>query len=136
MGISGGQRQRICIARSLYHKPRIMIFDEATSALDNESEARIQENMAVILRGRTSITIAHRLTTIIDSDMICFIADGKVQEKGSHKQLIDPEYIKANGYKGRYYRMASSQFDLPPLQLGDEVVVANEDEDAHEQSEE
>jgi ATP-binding cassette subfamily B protein len=117
MGISGGQRQRICIARALYHKPKILIFDEATSALDNESEARIQQNMGAILRGRTSFTIAHRLTTVIDSDMICFIADGKVQEKGTHAQLIDPEYLRANGYAGRYYRMATTQFDLPPLKL-------------------
>ncbi len=128
MGISGGQRQRICIARALYHKPRIMIFDEATSALDNESEARIQENMVTILRGRTSITIAHRLTTVMDSDMICFIAEGKVREKGTHKELIDPDYLQANGYKGRYYRMAATQFALPPLELDGEVLAAPEDD--------
>jgi ATP-binding cassette subfamily B protein len=80
--------------------------------------------MAVILRGRTSITIAHRLTTVMDCDMICYIADGKVQERGTHKQLIDPEFLKANGYRGRYYEMAASQFDLPPLRLESEASPA------------
>ncbi len=117
MGISGGQRQRICIARSLYRKPKIMIFDEATSALDNESEARIQENMNSILAGRTSITIAHRLSTIINSDKICFIFEGKVAESGTHEELINPEYIKEKGYKGMYYQMAKTQFNLPPLEI-------------------
>ncbi len=117
MGISGGQRQRICIARALYRKPKVLIFDEATSALDNESEKRIQENMQTILRGRTSITIAHRLSTIIDSDMICFIAEGKVAEKGSHEQLISVDYLKSKGYKGLYYNLAKAQFNLPELNL-------------------
>ncbi|MBT4838490.1 MAG: peptidase domain-containing ABC transporter, partial [Methylococcales bacterium] len=117
MGISGGQRQRICIARALYRKPTIMIFDEATSALDNDSEARIQANMETILKGKTSITIAHRLSTIIDSDMICYIKDGKVNEKGTHEQLIDPEFIKKNNYEGHYYGLAKGQFDLPELDL-------------------
>jgi ATP-binding cassette subfamily B protein len=117
MGISGGQRQRICIARALYRRPIIMIFDEATSALDNESEARIQENMKTILMGRTSITIAHRLSTIIDSDYICYIHDGKVAEKGRHQELTDPHYLRENNYKGHYYRLAQTQFDLPPLEL-------------------
>ncbi len=117
IGISGGQRQRICIARSLYRKPRIMIFDEATSALDNESEARIQDNMKTILQGRTSFTIAHRLSTIIDSDMICFISDGQVQEKGTHQELTDVEFLREAKYAGRYYNMAKTQFDLPDLEL-------------------
>ena len=117
IGVSGGQRQRICIARALYRKPKILIFDEATSALDNESEARIMENMHGILAGRTSFSIAHRLSTVMDSDLICFIKDGQVQERGTHKQLIDRNYLKAMGYKGLYYMMAQSQFDLPPLKL-------------------
>jgi len=117
ISVSGGQRQRICIARALYRKPKILIFDEATSALDNESEARIMENMQGILAGRTSISIAHRLTTVMDSDMICFIKDGQVQEKGTHKQLIDKHYLRAMGYKGLYYTMAQTQFDLSPLNL-------------------
>jgi ABC-type multidrug transport system fused ATPase/permease subunit len=117
IGISGGQRQRICIARALYRKPKILIFDEATSALDNESEKRIQENMHAILRGRTSITIAHRLSTVVDSDVICYISGGKVAEQGSHEQLIDIEYLKEKGFAGLYYRMAQEQFNLPPLNL-------------------
>lgn len=117
MGISGGQRQRMCIARALYRKPKIMIFDEATSALDNESEARILENMGDILTGKTSISIAHRLSTIIDSDMICFIKDGKVAEKGTHDELIDPVWVRKKGYTGLYYGLAKSQFDLPDLDM-------------------
>ncbi len=115
MGLSGGQAQRICIARALYRKPKIMIFDEATSALDNESERRITEQIKKVVRGRTTISIAHRLSTIMHCDMICFIDDGQVQEHGTHPELIDPEYLRANGYKGLYYRLAMTQFDLPPL---------------------
>ncbi|WP_319778230.1 peptidase domain-containing ABC transporter [Maridesulfovibrio sp.] len=117
MGISGGQRQRVCIARALYRQPKILIFDEATSALDNESESLIQENMRFILKGRTSITIAHRLSTIIDADKICFIADGKVSEMGTHKQLIDANYLRKMGYQGKYYKLAQTQFGLPDLDL-------------------
>ncbi|EWY37247.1 hypothetical protein N825_21190 [Skermanella stibiiresistens SB22] len=115
MGLSGGQRQRVGIARALYRRPKIMIFDEATSALDNESEARITQELKTVLVNRTSITIAHRLTTVMDSDRICFIKDGKVQEQGTHAQLIDPEFLKENGYTGLYYQLARTQFDLPPL---------------------
>ncbi|HEX2200680.1 MAG TPA: ATP-binding cassette domain-containing protein, partial [Gammaproteobacteria bacterium] len=115
--ISGGQRQRVCIARALYRRPRVMIFDEATSALDEKTQARIQENMENILKGRTSITIAHRLTTIKDSDMICYIAGGKVQEKGTHEQLTNPEYLMANSYTGLYYGLAKEQFNLQALSL-------------------
>ena len=134
MGISGGQRQRICIARALYRKPKILIFDEATSALDNESEKRIQENMQTILRGRTSITIAHRLSTIIDSDMICYIADGKAVEKGTHEQLTDPQYLKQNGYTGLYYKLAQPQFSLPPLDLGADEKPPQAQDPAPEES--
>ncbi len=115
IGISGGQRQRICIARALYRNPSILIFDEATSALDNESEKQIQHNMENILKGRTSITIAHRLSTIVNADVICYISDGKVAEMGAHAELTDPDYLKEKGYKGSYYNLAKSQFDLPPL---------------------
>jgi ATP-binding cassette subfamily B protein len=117
VGISGGQRQRICIARALYHEPRIIIFDEATSALDNESEERIMAQLEHILHNRTAIMIAHRLTTIQNCDRICFVKDGKVREMGSHKELLDQTYLKENGYQGLYYHLARTQFDLPPLEL-------------------
>lgn len=114
--LSGGQRQRVCIARALYRRPRIMIFDEATSALDNQTEELIIKQLKEkVLPGRTSISIAHRLTTIMNSDRICFIRDGIVQEQGTHSQLIDPLYIRERAFKGLYYNLAQTQFSLPPL---------------------
>ncbi|MBW1802264.1 MAG: ATP-binding cassette domain-containing protein, partial [Deltaproteobacteria bacterium] len=117
MGISGGQRQRVCIARALYKQPKILIFDEATSALDNESEKLIQSHMREILKGRTSITVAHRLSTIVNADKICYIFNGKVAEMGTHNDLTNPEYIRENGYSGLYYNLAREQFNLPPLKM-------------------
>ncbi|MEI6985180.1 MAG: peptidase domain-containing ABC transporter [Rhodospirillaceae bacterium] len=114
--LSGGQRQRVCIARSLYRRPRIMIFDEATSALDNQTEEMIIKQLKEkVLPGRTSFSIAHRLTTVMNSDRICFIRDGIVQEQGAHTQLIDPLFIREMGFKGLYYNLARTQFNLPPL---------------------
>lgn len=102
MAVSGGQRQRICIARALYRDPQIILMDEATSALDAESERKIKENMDKIFIGRTAIVIAHRLSTVRSADMICYLGNGGVLEKGTHDELI-----KA---KGLYYEMASEQF--------------------------
>lgn len=125
MGISGGQRQRVCIARALYRQPKILIFDEATSSLDNESEKLIQTHMREILRGRTSITVAHRLSTIVDADKICFILDGKVAEMGTHNELTSPDYLREHGYSGLYYNLAREQFNLPPLQEPPERQVSS-----------
>ncbi|MEI2455591.1 MULTISPECIES: peptidase domain-containing ABC transporter [Lysobacter] len=86
--LSGGQRQRIAIARALMADPRILIFDEATSALDDESQALIQENMAEISRGRTVITIAHRLSAVRQCDRIVALEHGRITEVGSHDELI------------------------------------------------
>ena len=94
-----------------------MLFDEATSALDNQTEELVQKNINQISTGRTSITIAHRLTPIIHSDLICFIKDGRVAEKGTHQELIDPDYLREKGYSGLYYGLAASQFGLPLLDL-------------------
>ncbi|HMS83185.1 MAG TPA: type I secretion system permease/ATPase [Nitrospira sp.] len=87
--LSGGQRQRIAIARALVANPRILIFDEATSALDYQSEAVIQRNMAEIVRGRTVVVIAHRLSTVRLAHRIYVIERGEIVEQGGHDQLLN-----------------------------------------------
>ncbi|VEN73502.1 Leukotoxin translocation ATP-binding protein LktB [Candidatus Desulfarcum epimagneticum] len=86
--LSGGQRQRIAIARALAADPRILIFDEATSALDYESESVIRQNMETIRKGRTVITIAHRLSAVRHADEIVVLEQGRVTERGNHEALM------------------------------------------------
>jgi len=88
VSLSGGQRQRIAIARALVGDPRILIFDEATSALDYESESIIQDNMRDIVKGRTVLIIAHRLSTVRSADRILTIENGLIVEDGAHDQLV------------------------------------------------
>ncbi|QLA15465.1 peptidase domain-containing ABC transporter [Desulfolutivibrio sulfoxidireducens] len=87
--LSGGQRQRLAIARALLKDPRIMIFDEATSALDPDSESRIQENMEAISTGRTTIIVAHRLSTLRHADRIMVLDAGKIADIGPHSELLE-----------------------------------------------
>jgi len=86
--LSGGEKQRVAIARTLLKDPPILILDEATSALDSRTEAAIQETIRTIERGRTSIVIAHRLSTVVDADQIVVLDAGQVAERGTHAQLL------------------------------------------------
>ena len=86
--LSGGEKQRVAIARTLLKDPPILILDEATSALDSRTEAAIQETLQKVERGRTSIVIAHRLSTVVDADQILVLDQGRVAERGTHAQLL------------------------------------------------
>ena len=86
--LSGGQRQRLSIARAVLKNPPIMILDEATSALDTESEKLVQEALDNLMKNRTSIVVAHRLSTIRNADMICVFHEGKIVERGRHEELL------------------------------------------------
>jgi subfamily B ATP-binding cassette protein MsbA len=87
--LSGGQRQRISIARALLKDSPILILDEATAALDNESERRVQQELALLMRGRTTLVIAHRLSTVEGADRIIVLDKGRIAESGSHRELLE-----------------------------------------------
>ncbi len=98
--LSGGQRQRISIARAILKNPDILILDEATSALDTESEKLVQDALEKIMSSRTSLVVAHRLSTIKNADMICVFHQGQIVERGTHEELINK-----NGYYRRLTEM-------------------------------
>ena len=87
-GLSGGQKQRIAIARALLKDPPILVLDEATSALDNESEALVQAALKRLTRGRTTLVVAHRLSTVVDADRIVVLREGRIEAIGTHAQLM------------------------------------------------
>ena len=97
--LSGGERQRLAIARVLLKNPQILILDEATSALDSHNEALIQNALSELMKGRTNLIVAHRLSTILAADVIFVFARGLLVERGSHEQLLT-----LNGHYAELYR--------------------------------
>lgn len=102
--LSGGQKQRLAIARVLYSRPKIIIFDEATSSLDSESEQAIQKNLGAILKDKTAIIIAHRLSTVRNADKIVVLDNGEIIEQGGHAELMEK--------KGLYHYLNHQQLNL------------------------
>ena len=100
--LSGGQKQRVSIARAFLKNPAVLILDEATSALDNMTEMQIQSALSKLSSGRTTIVVAHRLSTVKNADEILVVVDGEVTERGSHEQLINGDGLYAELYKYQF----------------------------------
>jgi ATP-binding cassette, subfamily B, bacterial len=124
-GLSGGERQRVSIARALLYDPKVLILDEATSSVDTESEKSIQEAIRVLARGRTTIAIAHRLSTLRDSDRIFVFDQGRLIEQGMHNELmrLDGKYAKLVKIQSQIAR--NTQFEAA-LNSADDVVEGPE----------
>ena len=115
--LSGGERQRIAIARSIIHNPKVLILDEATAALDTETEKLIQDALNKLVRNRTTLAIAHRLSTLRNADKLLVLDKGRVAEFGTHSELLKN--------KGIYYKLVMAQRKMA-TSLADQTKTAAE----------
>jgi ATP-binding cassette subfamily B protein len=107
--LSGGEKQRVAIARTILKDPRILVLDEATSALDSRTEQDIQVALNAVTHRRTTLVIAHRLSTVVDADEIIVLQDGLVAERGSHAALL-----LQDGLYARMWTLQAAEHDLQP----------------------
>jgi ATP-binding cassette subfamily B (MDR/TAP) protein 1 len=119
VSLSGGQKQRVAIARAMIQNPSVLLLDEATSALDTESESLVQDALSRLMEGRTSIVIAHRLSTVQNSDVIVVMAQGKIVEMGKHSDLVTIP-------NGVYAKLATKQMKFG-INDGDESTSEESD---------
>ncbi|MER8864709.1 ABC transporter ATP-binding protein/permease [Mesorhizobium sp. M0751] len=123
--LSGGQRQRVSIARAIVRQAPILLLDEATSALDNEAEARVQEALTHVMEGRTTIVIAHRLSTVVNADHIIVLEQGRLVEQGTHASLMaDPHSVYARFHRVQGRKGLGLVDDAKPIQTAAQHVRA------------
>ncbi len=111
--LSGGELQRVAIARAILKDPKIMLLDEATSSVDTETEVKIQQALETLTEGRTTFIVAHRLSTVMNANLMLVIKDGEIVEQGSPKELLIS--------KGKYYDLWSKQNGIVPTPADPEV---------------
>lgn len=114
--LSGGERQRIAIARAILHDPKILILDEATASLDTQTEKQIQDALDRLIKGRTTIAIAHRLSTLANADRLIVLKKGRVAEIGTHTELLQS--------KGVYYELVMAQKQTARLRKSETPALA------------
>ncbi|KAI0125691.1 hypothetical protein BJ170DRAFT_684947 [Xylariales sp. AK1849] len=124
--ISGGELQRIAIARAIVKRPEVVLLDEATSSVDTETEQKIQEGLHILCEARTTFIVAHRLSTVMNADVIFVVSGGEVVEQGSHEELLEK--------KGKYSELWSKQIFVKPKEVKD-LMELDKDNDVAKQSE-